>query len=80
MTKFEVRVVDDKPLKKGDDVTFFYPSSEWNMQQPFECNCGSDACLGLVQGAKYLDEALLKKHWLNSHIERLVEKRKNGNL
>jgi hypothetical protein len=29
MAKFEIRVVPDKSLKKGDDVTYFYPSSEW---------------------------------------------------
>lgn len=80
MTKYEVRVVSERPLKRGDDITFFYPSTEWNMQQPFECNCGGDACLGLVRGAEYLDDKSLKKYWLNSHIERLLEKRKNGDL
>jgi hypothetical protein len=76
MSKFEIRVVAEKPLKKGDDVTFFYPSSEWNMQQPFECSCGSGTCLRTVRGAKYLDEATLRKYWLNAHIERLLEKRR----
>ena len=33
MAKFEVRVVPNKSLGKGDDLTFFYPSSEWDMQQ-----------------------------------------------
>ena len=80
MAKYEVRVVSNRPLKKGDDMTFFYPSTEWNMQQPFDCNCGSKECLGSVQGAKYLDNATLKKQWLNPHIERLVEKRNNGTL
>ena len=75
LTSSRVRVVPDKPLKKGDDMTFFYPSSEWNMQQPFECNCGSDKCLRTVRGAKYLDEGTLKQHWLNPHIERMLEKR-----
>jgi hypothetical protein len=80
MAKYEVRVASNRPLKKGDDVTFFYPSTEWNMQQPFDCNCGSKECLGSVRGAKYLDNATLKKQWLNPHIERLLEKRNNGAL
>lgn len=72
--KLEVRV-GDRPLKRGQDLTFFYPSSEWDMTQPFECNCGAAKCLGLVQGAQYLDEGVLQRYWLNPHIRRLLEKR-----
>lgn len=25
----------------GSIVTFFYPSTEWDMEQPFECRCGA---------------------------------------
>ena len=75
MEKCEVRIVDGRSLKQGDTVTFFYPSTEWNMQQPFRCNCGSENCLGLVNGARYLDESILERYWLNPHIERLLAKR-----
>lgn len=27
-------------LSPGDEVTFFYPSTEWSMAKPFECWCG----------------------------------------
>ena len=76
MANVEVRVAGDKPLKKGEDVTFFYPSTEWDMEQPFQCGCGSQKCIGVVQGAKYLDESVLKQYWLNSHIDHLLSKRK----
>lgn len=80
MAKFEVRVVDDRPLKAGDDLTFFYPSSEWRMQQPFGCGCGAgEKCLGTVKGAEFLGEDVLRKYWLNPHIEELLSKR-NGDL
>ena len=79
MAKFEIRVVADKPLKKDDDVTFFYPSSEWKMAQEFECQCASERCIRIVKGAQYLDDAILRRYWLNPHIERLLEKR-NGSL
>lgn len=72
--KLEVRV-GDRPLKSGQDLTFFYPSTEWDMTQPFQCNCGAKKCLGLVQGAQYLDEAVLDRYWLSPHIRRLLEKR-----
>ena len=76
MAKFEVRVDKDRPVKQGDDLTFFYPSTEWDMQQPFQCRCGSSKCLGTVRGAKYLDDKVLKQYSLNPHIERLMAKRK----
>nr|POE81221.1 hypothetical protein CFP56_78529 [Quercus suber] len=71
MHRLEVRVVDGRPLRKGEDVTFFYPSSEWDMQQPFQCNCGSSKCVGEIKGAKYLSKDVLDRYWLNPHIEEL---------
>ena len=44
-----------KPIKAGDELTFFYPSAEWNMDQPFECLCASKACIGFVRGALHLN-------------------------
>ena len=75
MEKFEVRIVSSRTVKEGDDLTFFYPSTEWDMQQPFNCNCGSKSCLGVVSGAKDLDGAQLKRYWLNPHIGRLLARR-----
>ena len=31
-----------KELNPGDELTFFYPSTEWEMDQPFPCWCGSE--------------------------------------
>ncbi|KAL4993499.1 hypothetical protein BDV10DRAFT_189925 [Aspergillus recurvatus] len=73
MGKMEVRVVDDRPLKKGDPLTFFYPSSEWEMDQPFQCTCGAgEKCKGLIKGAKGMGRGGLSGYWLNGHIEELV--------
>ncbi|KAF5373254.1 hypothetical protein D9615_007452 [Tricholomella constricta] len=30
-----------KRLEKGTIMTFFYPSTEWDMDQPFDCECNS---------------------------------------
>jgi len=43
-----------KQIKKGDEITFFYPSAEWDMDRPFYCSCGSEQCIGYIAGAKYL--------------------------
>lgn len=74
MSKMEVRVVDDRDLKKGDILTFFYPSSEWHMDQPFDCHCKTENCCGRIAGAKDMDEKVLKRYWLNPHIEALLSK------
>ena len=75
--KLELRILADRPLKSGDEVTFFYPSTEWDLAQRFECTCGSEHCLRTVQGAKYLDDATLERYWLNPHIIRLLATRTN---
>jgi hypothetical protein len=28
-----------RPVAKGETLTFFYPSTEWDMGAPFTCNC-----------------------------------------
>lgn len=28
-------------LAEGQDITFFYPSTEWDMAQGFDCACGA---------------------------------------
>ena len=71
MSKFEVRVVDDKPLKAGDELTFFYPSTEWDMSEGFNCECQSEdgkRCGQYIAGAKYATTAELRKNWLSPHI------------
>ncbi|KAK3714266.1 hypothetical protein LTR37_007852 [Vermiconidia calcicola] len=80
MENFEVRVVAHRALRAGEEVTFFYPSTEWEMQQPFECRCGSQKCLGLVRGAKFMDDDVLRRWWLNGHVERLLAARRKGGM
>jgi hypothetical protein len=79
MAKFEVRVHEGREVKKGEGLTFFYPSSEWDMAQPFECGCGEKECLGTIKGAGEIEEGLLRKFWLNAHIERLLDAKKSKN-
>lgn len=70
MHAMEVRVVDDRPLQKGDVLSFFYPSTEWEMAQPFECMCGAGegVCKRWIRGAKDMSDAELEGYWLNPHI------------
>ena len=59
-----------RPLTEGEEFTFFYPSAEWEMDQPFQCRCGSDHCLGLIQGAKYLNPYNIRKYRFTDFIQR----------
>lgn len=59
-THVNVKVL--KKINPGDDITFFYPSTEWHMDEAFECWCGADNCVKSVQGAKFIDTEVLKKN------------------
>jgi len=70
INKMEVRAA--KPIKAGTPVTFFYPSTEWDMAQPFKCNCGARECLGVINGAKHIPRHVLRKYFLNQHIKQML--------
>ncbi|ETN37960.1 uncharacterized protein HMPREF1541_07583 [Cyphellophora europaea CBS 101466] len=76
-SKMEVRVSRHRDLRAGDHVTFFYPSSEWDMARPFDCECKSEGCLKLISGASNMDMHMLRErgYFLNKHILELVEER-----
>jgi hypothetical protein len=59
-------------LQKGDDLTFFYPSTEWEMAQPFACNCGTATCRKWIAGAKEMGMAKLQGLFLSTHIKELL--------
>ncbi|KAF9646241.1 hypothetical protein BDM02DRAFT_3189035 [Thelephora ganbajun] len=67
-----------RPIKQGDPLTYFYPSTEWNMAQPFDCLCGSAKCLGRVEGAVSLSAAELSSHgFINPWIWTQFEAKQN---
>jgi|HubBroStandDraft_6_1064221.scaffolds.fasta_scaffold619885_2 hypothetical protein len=59
-------------IAPGDEIVFFYPSTEWVMASPFECRCGSPRCLGRVGGASQVPAPVLAGHRLAPHIARLL--------
>lgn len=77
MKKMEVRVVDQRPLRAGDALTFFYPSTEWEMDQPFNCACGAGdgVCKGWISGAKNMSAEELEGYWLNDHTVKLLKEK-----
>jgi len=70
-------VVCLKKIEIGEEITFFYPSTEWSMSQGFDCFCGSEECLKKIQGSAYLSPDVLKKYKLSGHIQAKIEQAKN---
>jgi SET domain len=58
-----------RPIQPGDEYSFFYPSTEWNMAQRFKCFCGHSACLGEISGAASIDTATLNQYRLTGYIQ-----------
>ncbi|KAI0402151.1 hypothetical protein F4802DRAFT_386137 [Xylaria palmicola] len=75
MERMEVRVSKSCDLKKGDLLSFFYPSTEWKMAQPFTCwcNAGEGVCFGRIEGAARLDAKRLSGYWINGYIKEMLE-------
>lgn len=65
-----------KDIIEGEELTFFYPSTEWEMAQAFECRCGSAACLEKIQGAAFLPGEVLSRYRLTDFIQRKPEEQK----
>ena len=61
-------------LQPGDEITFFYPSTEWEMAQPFDCHCGSPACLQVIRGASQLSPDVLERYMLTDFIRQEMKR------
>jgi len=43
-------------VAKGELVTFNYNTTEWDMDAPFECCCGTRSCYRVIRGFKHLTQ------------------------
>ncbi|MGB3292457.1 MAG: SET domain-containing protein-lysine N-methyltransferase [Phormidesmis sp.] len=66
MSRLELRAIRD--IAPGEDLTFFYPSTEWEMAEPFACLCGDTNCLKTISGAKDISLSTLGRYFINRHI------------
>lgn len=46
-----------RAIKAGDELTFDYDSTEWDMAAPFRCHCASTRCRGEIRGYLHLSKA-----------------------
>lgn len=43
-----------REIAEGEELSFNYLTTEWEMASPFECICGSRSCYGMIQGFRHL--------------------------
>jgi len=67
-----MQMIARRDIAKGEELFFFYPSTEWEMQAPFICLCGANNCIHVVAGARFLPLSTLEGHYLNPHIRELM--------
>jgi hypothetical protein len=64
-----------KYIGSEEEMTFFYPSTEWKMTQSFNCYCGSPHCLGKIRGAAFLSKEAQEKYRFTDFIQQQLAKR-----
>ncbi|CDZ97167.1 SET domain [Phaffia rhodozyma] len=67
-----------RDLSEGDALSFFYPSTEWEMDRPFKCLCREKNCLGTIDGASKLPRSSLEAQaYISDHIWALKRKQES---
>jgi hypothetical protein len=66
----EREVIAVRGIAVGDGVTFNYNTTEYDMAEPFRCQCGSVSCVGMVRGARHLTPAQRAQvaRWLPEYL------------
>lgn len=59
-------------IPKGEELSYFYPSTEWVMARPFLCLCEAANCIRIVAGARQLSTDVLSRYFINEHIRILI--------
>ena len=67
-----LQMIACRDIAEGEELSFFYPSTEWEMDAPFICLCGASSCIHVVAGARFLPLSTLENHYLNRHIREMM--------
>jgi hypothetical protein len=67
-----LEMIARRDIEVGEELSFFYPSTEWEMDAPFICLCGAVNCIHVVAGARFLPLSTLENHYLNKHIREMM--------
>ncbi|MCA9322174.1 MAG: SET domain-containing protein-lysine N-methyltransferase [Planctomycetes bacterium] len=50
-------LIADRPIAAWEQICFDYNTTEFDMDAPFRCHCGSDECCETIRGFRWLTEA-----------------------
>jgi hypothetical protein len=64
-----------KEIFVGDELSFFYPATEWNMAQSFTCFCQQKNCIGQIAGALNAPKEILSRYKLTAFIKNKLAER-----
>lgn len=64
-----------KEVREQEEMTFFYPSTEWKMTQSFNCYCTRAGCIGEIKGAAFLSREAQEKYRFTDFIQQQLAKR-----
>ncbi len=48
------QIIALRPILLGNEVSWNYLTTEWELISPFHCTCASELCVGYIQGFKHL--------------------------
>lgn len=63
-------VIAVRDIAEGEGVTFHYCTTEYDMATPFDCQCGSSRCMGVIRGARHLTPAQRRPlvKWMSDYL------------
>lgn len=70
-----MQLVALKELQAGEEMVFFYPSTEWKMTQSFSCYCGNRDCIGIIKGAAFLSKEEQDQYQFTDFIQQQLAKK-----
>lgn len=64
------QVLAARDIVPGEQITFHYNTTEYEMAEPFRCTCGTPSCAGVVAGYAALDaeQRAALRPWLAEHL------------
>ncbi len=70
------------PIESGEELTFNYKTTEWNMAKGFQCLCGHNGCYGHIIGFKYLtyDQQKGIEPWLSPFLKKKLNNTENQHI
>jgi SET domain-containing protein len=68
----KLQFVARRPLAVGEEISFNYLTSEWDMAAPFHCGCGTPLCVGEIRGFLHLtpEQRDAISPWISPYLQR----------